>query len=64
MTLPNDKTLKVSALLQEANKHFLLMTEVFAAVAKETKAKYDAYIEAGFSSEQAMELLCAERKTK
>lgn len=64
MTQPDDKTLKMSALLHEANKNFLLMTEVFAAVAKETKAKYDAYIEAGFSSKQAMELLCAERKSK
>ena len=64
MTIPDDKTLKMSALLQEASKNFLLMTEVFAAVAKETKAKYDSYVEAGFTSEQAMELLCADRKSR
>ena len=64
MTIPDDKTLKMSAFLQEASKNFLLMTEVFAAVAKESKAKYDSYVEAGFTPEQAMELLCADRKSR
>lgn len=42
--------------IKDSQETFLLRTELFAAVAAEMKAKYDALVTAGFTAEQALEL--------
>ncbi len=42
--------------IKDSQETFLLRMELFAAVAAEMKAKYDALLTAGFTSEQALEL--------
>lgn len=61
MNTPSKKlsSLELAQLLQDAEKNWPTMLELYAQVAKETKAKYDALIEAGFTVAQAMELLKA-----
>ena len=43
--------------IKDARDSFLLRTELFAVIAAETKAKYDAYLAHGFTPEQAL-FLC------
>lgn len=43
--------------IKDARDSFLIRVEMFEVVAMETKAKYDAYLSAGFSSEHAL-FLC------
>ena len=42
--------------IKDSQETFLLRMELFAAVAAEMKAKYDALVTAGFTAEQALEL--------
>lgn len=42
--------------IKDSQDTFLLRMELFAAVAAEMKAKYDALVSAGFTGEQALEL--------
>ena len=51
---------EISQAVEDAQEMFMLRCELFAAVAAETKAKYDAFISAGFTAEQALEL-CKEK---
>lgn len=46
--------------IKDSQETFLLRLEVFAAVAAEMKATYDALVSAGFTVEQALELCKAE----
>ena len=50
----------MAELIKEAHDDFMMRTELFAVIAAETKAKYDAYIAVGFSPEQALRL-CMDR---
>lgn len=51
---------EMAELIKEAHDDFMMRTELFAVIAAETKAKYDAYIAVGFSPEQALRL-CMDR---
>lgn len=55
-----DKKIALSTAIANARENFLLMSELWKVSANETKAKYDAYLEAGFTKDQALSLCCAE----
>jgi hypothetical protein len=46
----------LSQAIKDSQDTFLLRLELFAAVAAEIKAKYDALVSAGFTPDQAMDL--------
>lgn len=48
--------LALAQAIKDTQDTFLIRMELFAIIAAETKAKYDALINAGFTSEQALEL--------
>ena len=43
--------------IKDAQDQFLMRTELFKVVASEDKAKFDAYVSAGFSQDQALALV-------
>lgn len=51
------KHLELVQILKEAKETFLMRTELFAVVALELKAKYEALVSAGFTQDQALELI-------
>lgn len=58
--MDKDKKIAISEAVHNARENFLLMSELWKVVANETKAKYDAYLDAGFTKDQAISLCCAE----
>ena len=58
--MESDKKIALSTAIANARENFLLMSELWKVSANETKAKYDAYLEAGFTKDQALSLCCAE----
>lgn len=59
MSKPTEKMMAINlaqALQTQADRWPMLL-ELYAADAKEKKAKFDAYVEAGFSSDQALYLV-------
>lgn len=46
----------LSQAITDSQADFLLRLELFAVVATEIKAKYDALVNAGFTQDQALEL--------
>lgn len=48
--------LKVVEGIKCLQETFLIRSELYAVIAQDTKSKYDAYVAAGFTSEQAIEL--------
>lgn len=49
-------TIEMVQAIKDSQESYLLRIELFAVVATEIKAKYDALVSAGFTSEQALEL--------
>lgn len=47
---------ELAELIRQARDEFMMRTELFAVVAAESKAKYDAFVAVGFSPEQALRL--------
>lgn len=56
-TSQRDKDLELTRMIKEARDSFLMRLELFDVMAMDTKAKYDAYLSAGFSAEHAL-FLC------
>lgn len=56
-TSQRDKDLELTRMIKEARESFLIRVELFDVIAMETKAKYDAYLAAGFSDAHAL-FLC------
>lgn len=50
------RDLELTRCIKEARDSFLIRVEMFEVMAMESKAKYDAYLSAGFSAEQALHL--------
>jgi len=61
MNTPSKKlsSLELAQLLQDAEKNWPTMLELYAQIAKETKAKFDALVDSGFTPVQALELIKA-----
>lgn len=59
MTPPNDakmRAIELAQMIKDAREALPLRIELFSVMAVEQKAKYDAYVSAGFSSDQAIQL--------
>jgi len=64
MDKPNEKMMMLSEAINAAKETFMLRTELFAMAAAETKAEFDAFVAAGFSTDQAMQFCCARIQRK
>lgn len=53
---------ELAELIKKAREDFMMRTELFAVIAAETKAKFDAYVAVGFTGEQALRL-CMDKPT-
>jgi len=60
MAIMNDQLFKLSAALQNSKDAYPLLSELWQQQAREFRTKFEAYIAAGFDSQQAMAMLCAE----
>lgn len=58
MSSQEQKTIhiEIARAIKASQESFMLRTELFALAAADMKAKYDALVTAGFTSEQALDL--------
>lgn len=50
------KRLALAEIIRTAREDFMMRTELFAVVAAETRAKYEAYVAVGFTADEALAL--------